>query len=300
MCSKIGYMRKFKCIICNGNLKFIISNHVRDSKNHKVIRCSKCKHVQLNPVPSMEEDKIFYDNNLQEKNIHYNGSIKENRKKGLSDLSRRVEFVSKITPKNGKILEIGSGYGFCLEQMIKKNYDIVGIEVSKERRVISKKVTKAKVLDVNIMSDEINLGKFHSIVLFHVLEHISNLEQFLQNMRQMLYQNGNVVIEVPNFDDYQIPINYEYKEWNLQRAHIHYFNPKTIKFILQKNGFKKINIFGVQRYGMGNMFNWKINQKPQLENPLFAFKEGYTEIEKNYKNFLEKNLISDTIIIVGK
>ena len=67
-----------------------------------------------------------------------------------------------------------------------------------------------------------------------------------------------------------------------------------------KNGFKKINIFGVQRYGMGNMFNWKINQKPQLENPLFAFKEGYTEIEKNYKNFLEKNLISDTIIIVGK
>ena len=299
MCSKIGYMRKFKCIICNGNLKFIISNHVRDSKNHKVIRCSKCKHVQLNPVPSMEEDKIFYDNNLQEKNIHYNGSIKENRKKGLSDLSRRVEFVSKITPKNGKILEIGSGYGFFLEQMIKKNYDIVGIEVSKERRVISKKVTKAKVLDVNIMSDEINLGKFHSIVLFHVLEHISNLEQFLQNMRQMLYQNGNVVIEVPNFDDYQIPINYEYKEWNLQRAHIHYFNPKTIKFILQKNGFKKINIFGVQRYGMGNMFNWKINRKPQLENPLFEFKEGYEEIENNYKKYLEKNLISDTLIVIG-
>ena len=292
-------MKKSYCIICYDILKLKISNHVRDSNHHKVFQCSKCKHVQLNPIPSIEEDKVFYDNNLQEKNVEYHGSIKDNRKKSIHDLNRRVEFVEKITPKNRKILEIGSGYGFFLEQMKKKNYDIVGIEVSKERRIISKKITNAKVLDVNIMSDDVTLGKFNTIVLFHVLEHISNLELFLKNIKKMLYKHGKVIIEVPNFDDYQIKINHEYEEWNLQRAHLHYFTPKTIKLILQKYGLKNVKIFGVQRYGLGNMFNWKINRKPQLENPLFEFKEGYEEIENNYKKYLEKNLISDTLIVIG-
>ena len=292
-------MTRSKCILCSGILKLIISDHVQDSKNHKVIQCSKCKHVQLNPVPSKDEDKLFYDNNLQEKFVNNSGTIKNNRKKSAYDLNRRVELVSKITPKNGKILEIGSGYGFFLEQMKRKNYDVIGIEISNEHQKISKRVTKAKVFDVNIMENNITLGKFHTIVLFYVFEHISHLKQFLKNIRKMLFRNGKVVIEVPNFNDYQIKINHSYREWNFQRAHIHYFTPKILQSFLQKNGFKNVKIFGVQRYGLGNMFNWKIYQKPQLDNPMFEFNKEYEKIETNYKTFLEKNLISDTIISIA-
>ena len=41
-----------------------------------------------------------------------------------------------------------------------------------------------------------------------------------------MYKNGSVVIEVQNFDDYQIKINKSYKNWKLQRDHIHNFSPK--------------------------------------------------------------------------
>jgi 2-polyprenyl-3-methyl-5-hydroxy-6-metoxy-1,4-benzoquinol methylase len=221
------------------------------------------------------------------------------KKKSIHDLKRRVDLVSKITPKNGKILEIGSGYGFFLEEMKKRNYEVIGIEISNERKRISKKITKAKIVDMNIMEEDSKLGKFHTIVLFHVLKHISNLNQFLKNIKKMLYKNGKIVIEVPNYDDYQIKSNYAYKEWNFQRAHIHYFTPKTLKSVLQKNGLKEIKIVGVQRYGIGNMVNWKSIKKPQLEKPEFEFEDGYEIIEMNYKTFLEQNLISDTIMSVS-
>jgi len=288
-----------KCILCHKSLKIIISKQVRDSKKHKVMKCSKCKHIQLYPIPSIAEDELFYDKNLQEKNVKYTGTIKEIKKKGISDLKRRVNFINGITPKNGKILEIGSGYGFFLEEMKKYNFDVTGIEISNDRLKIAKKITKSKILDVNIMENNLKIGKFHTIVLFHVLEHISNLDRFLKNIKNMLLKNGKIVIEVPNFDDYQIDINSAYKKWNLQRAHIHYFTPKTLKDVLNKNGLKNVKIIGVQRYGLGNMFNWKINSKPQLKDPMFNFNEKYEQIETNYKEFLQKKCISDTIISIS-
>jgi len=288
-----------KCIFCGSNSKKIIANKVRDSSKNKVIQCKKCNQIQLNPIPSRVEDEIFYDNNLQEKNQNHSSSLQEHRKKSFNDTKRRVELVSKLCKKNDRVLEIGSGYGFFLEEMRKLGFDIIGIEVSKERRKISKRVTKSKILNINLMDENLNIKKFDVIIFFHVLEHISDSISFLKNLKKILNKNGKVIIEVPNYNDFQIELNVAYKEWHFQRAHIHYFTPKTLKKILQKSGFKNIRIVGVHRYGIGNMFNWKINKKPQLDSPDFEFRDGYQWIEKNYKQHLEKNLISDTIIAIA-
>lgn len=287
-----------KCVLCGNNSSKVVSSKVRDSIKNKVVKCKKCDHVQLNPIPSRKEDAIFYDNNLQEKNLKQSFSLQDHRKKSRIDTQRRFDLVSGICKKTDKILEIGSGYGFFLEEMKKDGFNITGLEVSKERRKISKKVTKATILDINLMEKNLEFGKFDVIVFFHVLEHISNSISFLKNLKKLLTKNGKIVIEVPNFDDFQINLNEAYKMWHFQRAHIHYFTPKTLKKILQKSDFKKITIEGIQRYGIGNMFNWKINKKPQLDSPDFEFKDGYGWIEKNYKQFLEKNLTSDTIIAI--
>jgi len=287
-----------ECVLCGNNSAKIISSKVRDSKINKVIKCEKCDHVQLSPIPSRDEDIIFYDNNLQEKNLKQSFSLRDHKKKSKIDTRRRFDLVSTICKKTDKILEIGSGYGFFLEEMKKSGYDITGLEVSKERRNISKKVTKAKILDKNLMEKNVDFGKFDVIVFFHVLEHISDSVSFLKNLKKILTENGRIIIEVPNYNDFQIDLNDAYRKWHFQRAHIHYFTPKTLKKILQKSGFKNITINGIQRYGIGNMLNWKINKKPQLGSPDFDFDDGYEMIERNYKQYLEKNLVSDTIVAI--
>lgn len=287
------------CILCGSSLLTTISKNVRDSKKHKILKCKKCKHLQLYPVPTQKEDNEFYDQNLQDRNIKYYGSIADHRRKSYDDTIRRANLVKKLTPKWGKILEIGSGHGFFLELMRKHGYKITGIEISKEKRNISKRVTKAKILDININENLPEVGNFDTIVMFHVLEHIIDPVLFLQNVRKMLKHNGVLVIEVPNCDDFQINLNKSYREFYWQRAHIHYFTPIILKSLCKKSGLDEIEIIGIHRYSIENMFNWKLTEKPQLNEPTYNLSKEYEWIEKPYKQELEKKLKSDTIIAIG-
>jgi len=285
-----------KCNLCNHKKFVTVSKKVRDSKKSKIIQCTKCNNIQLEPIPTIEEDKKFYNKNLQMKNIKIKFQINKLKKKSQEDTKRRIKFISKFLKKDSKILEIGSGYGFFLEGMQKHGYEIEGIEVSKERLEYAKK-KKLKIFDINLLDDSSTiLKKYDLIVSFHVLEHIVDPKKFLKEIRTMLKSKGKIIFEVPNSNDYQLKLNSKYNEWYWQRAHINYYHPKTLSKLLKNSGFKNIQIQGIQRYSIENMFNWKLNQTPQKLDPVFSLTEPYKWIENFYKSKLEKSLISDTII----
>ena len=292
-------MIKKKCILCKNEKFRLISKKTRDSKKHKIIRCLKCNHIQLFPIPTLNDEKKFYDENLQDKNINDVGSIKRARRKMMPDNIRRYQFIKKIIPKKGRVLEIGSGHGFFLEIMKTNGFDIIGYDISKEKRKYSKKVTDVPVYDININEKIPADNKFDIVVLFHTLEHITEPITLLKNIKKLLKPKGKILIEVPNSDDFHLKLNKFYKEFYWERAHIHYFNPKILKNVIHKSGFKNIRIVGVQRYGIENFFHWKLKNKPQMENPSYSLPTELNWIEKNYKKFLVDKLICDTIILVA-
>jgi len=292
-------VKKIKCILCDGKLVKQIAPRVRDSKNHKIITCIKCGHVQLYPIPSKNDDREFYNKDLQLKNTKYSGTINELRIKNMEDTLRQAAFVRKIVPKKGSILEIGSGYGFFLEEMNRRGFKITGIEISQERIKHCKKLTNVKILNVDLNEQLPELPNFDTIVMFHILEHLIEPLNYLKKLNNLLKSKGRIVVEVPNCEDLLLENNSAYAKWYWQRAHIHYFSKTILKQMLVKSGFKKVNIFGVQRYGLENMFNWQINFKPQLQNPSFSTSNEYAWLERIYKEFLQKKLKSDTLIAVA-
>lgn len=44
--------------------------------------------------------------------------------------------------------------------------------------------------------------KFDVITLWHVLEHVENLESFIQSLKEHLKENGRLVIAVPNYKSF--------------------------------------------------------------------------------------------------
>mgnify|MGYP003802959663 CR=1 FL=1 len=291
-------MGKNACLIC-GKEKFSVkAKRLRDSRNHSVLKCKNCGHIQIYPIPTLAEEQFFYDNNKQEKNLGIDFNLTQIRKKSMADTNRRTLFVTKLARKSGKILEIGSGYGLFFESMEKLGYNITGIEISKQRRKISRRITNAKILDINIVKDTLNFPKLDMIILFHVLEHIIEPVTFLKKLKKLLKSNGKIIVEVPNYDDHQLDSNKSYRNFYWQRAHIHYFTPKILRMVLHKAGFT-VNIKGIQRYSIENFMNWKLTGKPQLENPTFSLPDEYRWIDSFYKNKIEKLLKSDTIIAIG-
>jgi 2-polyprenyl-3-methyl-5-hydroxy-6-metoxy-1,4-benzoquinol methylase len=297
--SRLDKMNNKICILCKFSNFKIISSQVRDTKNHKVIKCLKCGHVQLYPIPTVKEDKEFYDKEMQDVGINYSFKLAEVRRLSSTDVDRRAALIQKLIPKNKKILEVGSGDGFFLEKMQKEGYDMTGVEVSKQRRIKSRRVTDVKVLNVNLMGNVSDIGSFDGIVLFQVLEHILDPINFLKNISKLLKPRGKLIVEVPNFNDFQIEINDAYRNWCFQRAHINYFIPNILKKVFVNAGLK-VKVTGVQRYSIENMFSWKLTNKPQINNPTFNLRKEYEWVEKYYKTKLEKKLISDTIIAIGQ
>ena len=211
-----------------------------------------------------------------------------------------VKLVEKLASKTDKILEIGSGYGFFLYEMNKKGYDIQGIEISKLRRIYSKKISNVPVFDHDLTQSIPDMGKFDIIILFAVMEYISDPIGFLSNIRQLLTARGKLIIKSPNANDIQLKLNPYYGNWFWQRAHINYLTDKIIKLLLKKTNFKNIKIYGLQRYSIENMFMWKFTNQPQLQNPTYSLNNDYQFIDDYYKQYLEKRLVCDTLITIAK
>jgi SAM-dependent methyltransferase len=210
--------------------------------------------------------------------------------------------VSKIMSKTGTILDVGSGYGFFLQAMLDKGFkNVVGLEVSEEKRKISKKITKAKVLNINLLEEKNSLlEKFDCITLFHVLEHIRDPICFLKNIKTKLKDEGLLVIEVPNYEDMLLSTSKEYRNFYWQVAHLSYFNEGVLRKIIDKSGFIVHSVAYVQRYGIENFMNWIVAGAPQIKNPTFSTEGDYAWLERYYKNYLCKIGRSDTIILIAK
>ncbi|WP_163537041.1 class I SAM-dependent methyltransferase [Gracilibacillus sp. YIM 98692] len=292
----------FKCVICGSSTCKVIHKTVRDSNDHDVVVCNNCNHFQLAPLPNVEDDENFYNKNSQAKFVS-NITVEEARKKALPDTKRRVEFVKNYTNIDSKILDIGCGYGFFVENLNNQGIEVDGLETSESRRLIARKNSKRNILDINLLSDSTPkdyIEKYDMVTLFHVLEHISSPRKFLKNVLKFLKKEGYLIIEVPNVDDHLLSISKAYNNFYWQRAHLSYFNIKSIDLLLSNFKFQTKEFIGVQRYSFLNMANWLINYKPQISGPSFDPPKELGWLNDKYKEQLVSNFKSDTILIVLK
>ncbi len=298
-------MYLFKCIVCNNKAYRDIERRPRDSEHHSIFQCENCGLVQLYPMPSIGEDKEFYDQDNQAKFVHKNITLEEAIEKGLPDVKRRIHFLDEQFGNDRSrvsVLEIGSGYGLFLKQAFESGYDVEGIEISDTRRNIASRLVARPIYDCNLMDqrlDECTKKKYDAVVMFQVLEHIQSPVQFLMNVKTAIKNTGLLIIEVPNVDDHLLSFCSEYDSFYWQRAHLSYYNTSTLKKVIKRAGFSRVSIFGVQRYSIENAMNWLIIGRPQISKPSYTAREDLQWLDDYYREQLIGSLTCDTLIAVA-
>ena len=293
-----------RCILCGGcGLDF--AHALRDDEHCCAAKCRHCGHVQVAPLPTIEEDERFYQDNKMNRNLIPLAQMDEQAlmMKYRPWADKQAKTVRRFVAAGASILEIGSGYGWFAEKMRENGYQVDGIEISDDKRALaSERVPGLKLMNVNLLCDELPpeaRGKYQAVCMFHLLEHLSDPVLFLSRAAEALRPGGLLLVEVPNLDCAMRGLSEPYDDFSYLRAHLSYFRPETLHRVFETAGLSEIQIIGRQLYSLENAVQWLRNGKPFLEYSQIEMPAGLEWIGDQYDRALEESLQSDSLVAVG-
>ncbi len=237
------YEKLTECPVCGGsniiNHKIVIDHSV--SKESFVITlCEGCQFQFTNPRPTEEEIGKYY----QSEDYISHSNKGNNPINVIYKLARQFAIKSKLKLVNainkeekGRILDYGCGTGFFLSAMKKNGWKIAGIEPNEQARHIAAENTKELILE-DLSQLNIKNKKFNIITLWHVLEHIHNLNETIITLKSILKEKGKIIVAVPNISS--LDNEFYREEWAAYDVprHLYHFNKDSMKTLMLKHGLK--------------------------------------------------------------
>lgn len=166
--------------------------------------------------------------------------------KKAPDLKKRfAKQISEIelTKKGGNLLDVGCGVGLFLESMIETarfKWKLYGEDINerliREAKIrLSRKVSNLSLGRLTSLSFRKDF--FDCVTCFDVLEHDSQLESTLKEIRKILRSSGLLIIQSPNQFSVMAYLCGAAWDWWAIPDHIFHFNPRSLSSILKRQGF---------------------------------------------------------------
>ena len=232
-----------KCPICVSSKitkYFTCIDYTCSREKFNIVSCETCGFKFTNPRPNDNEIGEYYKSDVYISHT--------NNKTGFFNLLyqkirnytiiKKVDLLKSIS-KGGVHLDIGCGTGEFLNACKKSGFKTKGVEPSE--------IARSKAIDnygLEISSD-ISLNQFKektidSVSMWHVLEHVTNLNDTVRNISQILKNSGKIIIAVPNHKSWDCKYYKEYwAAWDVP-IHLWHFSEKTITKLFAKHNFKLV------------------------------------------------------------
>jgi SAM-dependent methyltransferase len=140
------------------------------------------------------------------------------------------------------MLEVGSGTGLFLEEAIRLgHWDVVGVEPSEHAASYSREALGVEIIQSPFAEAEFPPScdaSFDAVVFWNVFEHLYHPVADLRKARRLLKPGGWVVIGLPNVESWEQRIFGKYWVGWDQPRHLYLFPQKTLRHILEKEGFR--------------------------------------------------------------
>ena len=218
-----------------------VKDHSNTQEEFTIVSCETTGFLFTNPRPKEKDISEYYD--FEDYISHTNKQIdfisKLYQKVRSHTIKRKFKLISKLISSK-KILDVGSGTGEFLSYMKSKGFDTFGIEVAKKARKLSIKNHKLLVKD---SLSKLNENNFDVITMWHVLEHVYDLDGYMKKIKYLLNDKGILLIAVPNHKCFDQKYYGEYwAGWDVP-LHLWHFDKESMRKISKKYGFEITSIY---------------------------------------------------------
>jgi len=204
-------------------------------------KCTGCGFVITNPRPDETPLPRYYQSDayISHSNKTLNIVDKVYKVSRTFTLKWKYNLVQRHSlTKPVSILDYGCGTGAFLRECKRHKMIISGVEPSPAARNHAKANTATEILS---HIDEVK-AVFDVLTLWHVLEHVSDLNETIAKLKNHLDKSGTMFIAVPNLQSFDA---IRYKEhwagYDVPR-HLWHFSRKPMEILLSRHDLKLINV----------------------------------------------------------
>lgn len=211
-------------------------------ESFQIVRCKTCGFVFTNPIPQSDQLAAYYDSPDYLSHTASKASFLSSVYKIFRSINIRRKFqLVRTYTQQGNMLDIGCGTGELLAFFLKKDWTVLGIEPNPSARKFAQQQYGLEVHDessIPTLADQ----HFDVVSMWHVLEHVTDLNERMKQVKRLLHPEGHLLIAVPNIES---PDARHYKEYwaglDVPR-HLYHFSRKSMKTLLEKHGFQLLHM----------------------------------------------------------
>ena len=199
------------------------------------VKCCQCGLVFLKGISKVKAKAVYKTDAYQMfESRHRLGFREAIYQKSLKEIER--------VKKSGRLLDVGCGDGLFLSLANKRGWETYGVEISPMASEHAK-----NVFHLNITHGELHEARFPDtffdvVTLFNVLDHFPCPLDELLEIRRILKDGGLLVLRVPNTRFHVNLIRILKSLEHHLVFHLYCFSPKTIRYLLEKMGYRKIYV----------------------------------------------------------
>ncbi|SRR5690554_1566448 len=241
----MDYITHSQCPVCaheNLTPHLECEDHLVSHQKFRVEVCRNCGLGMTQGVPPPNNIGAFYKS---ENYISHSDT-----RKGLVNslyhqirtfmLGLKQRLVEKHTGgQKGSLLDIGCGTGYFLHHMKKHGWTVHGTEPDPDARAMASSQLDQEIGDSNGLFD-LPAQSYDAITMWHVLEHVYELDQYLQQISILLKQEGTLVIAVPNYLSYDAQLYQEHWAAFDVPRHLWHFSPASLVRLVEPYGFELV------------------------------------------------------------
>ena len=177
-----------------------VKDHSVSGETFELLLDDKLQLLKTHPQPSLENLGRYYESDDYISHTDGKRSMFEKlyhavKQKALSD---KIKMVTRYAPSKGKLLDIGAGTGDFLATAKMAGWETTGFEPSAKARAIAEKKGITFAESTAVLPDQ----SFDAITMWHVLEHVPDVQAQIIELKRLLKRDGVLVVAVPNFNSY--------------------------------------------------------------------------------------------------
>lgn len=205
----------------------------------EIHNCLNCGLHYTKAVPSSDTIGSFYKAESYDSHRVDNKSLISRiyRVVRKINVGKKIKWIRRYNNQQGLVVDYGCGLGHLVAELKNQGYNAKGFEIDGDVRALSRETLN---LEIQPLEDFrlLDNASVSVITMWHVLEHVYDLNTDFQHIVDKLAEDGAIFIAVPNFKSYDAKYYKKYWEaYDLPR-HLYHFDNESIKRFCSRFGLR--------------------------------------------------------------